>query len=167
MLDHRTKPATIEALFAQLMAAEKFKFPRSPTQVKASYGQGVYVIYDQHGAVAHVGMTKLGEGGLFRRMRDHVCGYSSFHRLHLEPKGQKVSNGFSYAWLVVDSPRTRALLEGLATGRLCPAHIGANVDEAKQRADEERQRKSDEMMRSVFAELDAESEPERAAQGLL
>jgi hypothetical protein len=152
-----TEPETIQSLFEQLMAAQKFEFPRSPTRVEAPWEQGVYIIYDPHDAVAHVG-RKLGEYGLFGRMGDHINGYSSFHQHPLKPEGQKVSDGFLYAWLTNDSPRTRALLEAYATGRLCPAHIGANVEEAKQREAEESSRQCeiseaewDEMMRDLGA----------------
>lgn len=153
-----TECETIHSLFAQLISAPKVEFTSSPARVKAPRKHGVYIIYDPRGGAAHVGMTIDGRDGLFRRMRDHICDYSSFAKRHLKPKGRSVAQGFAYAWLEVDSPRTRALLEAYATGHLCPAHIGANVQEEKERWWREIERQVDEEeLDSMFHQMSVRS----------
>lgn len=86
--------------------------------------QGVYIIYDPKGEVVHVGRSVRGRNGLYQRLRNHLRGNSSFTKQFLNGDGSKLRSGYKYKYKVIPNPRTRALLEALATGRLCPKHLG-------------------------------------------
>jgi len=46
---------------------------------------------------------------------------------YLDARPAELRRGFTYAWIVVPDDRLRALVEALATGRLCPLHIGTGA----------------------------------------
>jgi len=72
----------------------------------------------------HVGRTTRARAGLLDRLRAHLNGQSSFVRLHLKKRRALLRQGYSHCWVEVPSARRRALVEALATGVLCPKHIG-------------------------------------------
>ena len=87
-------------------------------------GRGVYVIYNPRGQVVHVGGTPRGKRGIAQRLENHLHGKSSFVEQHLDGKGYRLWEGYSFRCLVVRAPKPRAYLEAYAIGMLCPAHIG-------------------------------------------
>jgi hypothetical protein len=89
--------------------------------------QGVYVIYNARGKVLHVGRTPKGAKGLHQRLSNHLHGASSFTIKYLEGHGARLRRGGTFRYLVVASPRLRALLEAYAIGSLCPAHLGVSA----------------------------------------
>ena len=50
----------------KLLAAEPLAFPREREKLNAPLKQGVYMILDPHGNVAHVGRTLRGKRGTLR-----------------------------------------------------------------------------------------------------
>jgi hypothetical protein len=85
------------------------------------------LIRDRSGRVAHVGRTTRARAGLLDRLRAHLNGQSSFVALHLNRRRELLRRGYSYAWIEVPNARRRALVEALATGALCPKHIGTSA----------------------------------------
>jgi hypothetical protein len=73
-------------------------------------------------------MTPRAKGGIAQRLRGHMAGNSSFTQTYLKEKRGRDGNWLrgrcTFRSLVVTSRRKRALLEALAIGILCPAHIG-------------------------------------------
>jgi hypothetical protein len=49
---------------------------------------------------------------------------SSFANKYLEGDGSKLRHGYKFKYLVIHDDRKRALVEALATGTLCPLHLG-------------------------------------------
>jgi hypothetical protein len=114
----------IAELLRKLCEQEKHPFPQSRQPVEAPVTHGVYIIRGND-TILHVGRTPRGRYGLWQRLKEHLRGGSSFVRDYLN--GQPASlreQGYTYQYLVVEGPRKRPLLEALATGKLCPAHIG-------------------------------------------
>ena len=72
----------------------------------------------------HVGTTKYGKEGLNQRLSNHLSGASSFSKKYLKPNRILLRDGYKFQCLQVRNPRTRALLEALTAGLLCPAHFG-------------------------------------------
>jgi hypothetical protein len=114
----------IEALLHKLTAAELGRFPEARSKLEAPEDRGVYIIYDRRGNVLHVGSTPRAKGGIAQRLRGHLASRSSFVQIHFEGEGSRLSDGCTFRCIPVPVPRQRALLEALAIGRLCPAHIG-------------------------------------------
>ena len=114
----------VKALFAKLKQAPLYKFPLARERLIAPGGRGVYVIYGPKRRIAHVGRTPRAAGGIAQRLRNHMAGKSSFTRMQLDRDGSLLRGRYSYRYLVVKSPRLRALLEAYAIGVLCPKHIG-------------------------------------------
>ena len=114
----------IEKEFSHLLRAELIKFPQLRKPLKAPTEQGVYIIYDPKGDIVHVGRSVRGRNGLHQRLKNHLRGQSSFSKNYLKRDGSKLRQGYKFQYLVIPDPRTRALLEALATGKLCPKHLG-------------------------------------------
>lgn len=113
----------IEGLLKKLSKSPNFPFPPAGT-LNAPTERGVYIIRDPEGCVLHVGQTPRGKNGLQQRLRNHICGKSSFVRGHFDGEGSRLRSGCSYQYIKEEDPRKRALLESLAVGRLCPVHLG-------------------------------------------
>ncbi len=84
----------------------------------------VYIIYNPEGIVEHVGRSVRGRKGLVQRLTNHLYGNSSFVIKHLSGKGKKLRQGYQFQYLEIEDDRKRALVECLAAGELCPAHVG-------------------------------------------
>lgn len=114
----------IQDLLARLLAQPRRPFPLQRQPLEAPSAPGVYVIR-QGNIVLHVGRTLRGDGGLRRRLMSHLHGMSSFTRQYLNGHGASLrETGYSYQYLELADPRTRALLEAHAIGTLCPKHLG-------------------------------------------
>ena len=118
------EPQTIQRLLKQLLRSESHPFPPERRRLEAPTDPGIYIIYDPNGRVAHVGRSVRGRNGLNQRLRNHLQGNSSFTNEYLKGNGDKLRQGYKYKYLVIPDPRERALLEALATGALCPLHLG-------------------------------------------
>lgn len=114
----------VDALFAKLMQAPLHEFPEPRQRLNAPDRQGVYMICGPRGRVLYVGRTLRGRGGIARRLRRHLAGRSSFVNGYLGGNDSWVRDNCRFRYLVVRSPRRRALLEAYAIGHLCPAHLG-------------------------------------------
>ena len=117
-------PQTIRRLLDELLRSEAYAFPPERGRLEAPTDHGVYLIYDPQGRVAHVGRTPRARKGLRQRLKDHLHASSSFTNKYLKGDGSKLRRGFKYKYLVIPDPRTRALVEALAVGTLCPLHLG-------------------------------------------
>ncbi|MGB8276217.1 MAG: hypothetical protein WCF16_13210 [Alphaproteobacteria bacterium] len=115
---------TVRALFTKLIGSPLQIFPDFHKKLNAPDRQGVYVIYDPRGKVAHVGRTPKGKGGVAQRLRNHMSGASSFTHHYLNGDGSKLRGKYKFRCLVVDNRRRRVFLEAYAIGHLCPAYIG-------------------------------------------
>lgn len=120
----------VRSLFAELKKARPQSFPKAGARLDAPNEQGVYVIYSRTGKVLHVGRTYRGTNGLRQRLNNHLHAASSFTQSYLNGHGARLRSGYKFKFLTVPKPRQRALLEALAIGLLCPAHLG--VSERKQ-----------------------------------
>jgi len=118
-----TEPEEIMKLYQALIASPFILFP-SKGDVLVSSEQGVYIIYNPRNIVFHVGTTKYGKEGLNQRLSNHLSSASSFSRNYLKPNGILLRDGYKFKYLAVNNSRTRALLEALTAGLLCPAHFG-------------------------------------------
>jgi len=114
----------VAELFETLCRQEQYTFPEPRGRLNASYEKGVYVIRSVKNMVVHVGRTPRAQNGISQRLKDHLCGNSSFVGKHLKGDAAKLRQGYTYQYLVVKNDRLRALLEAYAIGMLCPAHIG-------------------------------------------
>lgn len=117
------EPEQLRILFEQLIASEVHLFPEIG-KVDLSDKHGIYVIYSPEGKVLHVGTTKTAKGGLNQRLLNHVGNQSSFSKAYMQPKLISLKKGYKFRFIEVENARTRALLEALAAGMLCPAHFG-------------------------------------------
>ncbi len=114
----------IEQLFEELCRQPRRLFPQQRQPLHASSKEGVYIIRKEE-SVLHVGRTRGRQNGLFGRLNDHLHGASSFTREYLHGDGAILRDGkHTYQYLELADPRKRTLLEALATGTLCPEHIG-------------------------------------------
>jgi hypothetical protein len=114
----------IERLYERLITRPLVPFPSPRAVLDAPSGQGVYVIYRPDGRVLHVGSTPTGLKGIAQRLKNHMSNASSFSLVHLAGDEWKLRNGYAFRCIVVKNHRTRALLEHLAIGKSCPAHLG-------------------------------------------
>jgi len=113
----------VRALVEELLRAPRRRFV-SRRELDAPAQHGVYAILGPRGRVHHVGRTTRAKEGIRQRLLDHIGGRSSFLRLHLCGEPARLLEGFRYSYVVIESDRLRALLEHLAVGTLCPAHLG-------------------------------------------
>lgn len=120
----RDEVRIIRGLLRQLQVSPLHRFPPNGGRLEAPIDQGVYLIFGPKGRLLHVGRTPRAKRGLAQRLRDHLNGASSFVIQYLNGRGQSLRRGYTYRYLVVRSRRKRAMLEALAIGALCPAHIG-------------------------------------------
>jgi hypothetical protein len=118
-----SEPEEIMKLHKLLISSKQFTFPVKG-KVNVSENHGVYIIYSPTEIVLHVGNTPSGKKGLNQRLYNHVTRTSSFSRKYLKPNGISLRNGYKFRILEVSVPRTRALLEALTAGLLCPLHLG-------------------------------------------
>ncbi len=118
--------AKVRSLVQRLRRATRYRFPRAGRSLACPPRHGVYIIYSRHGRVAHVGRTTRTKRGLLDRLRAHLDGRSSFVQDDMHGRSAMLRRGYSYAWVEVADPRLRALTEALATGLLCPRHIGTS-----------------------------------------
>jgi len=113
----------VEELFTDLCKQPMHKFPQEREQLEAPSEHAVYIIRKGE-IVLHVGRTLRGRDGLYKRLKDHLYGASSFTDKYLKGDGAALRERHTYQFLVVKDARLRALVEAYATGRLCPKHIG-------------------------------------------
>ena len=99
-------------------------FPIPRARLEAPTGRGVYVIYGPKGGIEHVGSTPWAKNGLSQRLKDHLAGRSSYTVKCFDGAGEKLRGRYTFRCLEIADGRTRALLEALAIGQLCPRHIG-------------------------------------------
>lgn len=119
--------AKIREYFNRLRRARRYRFPPLRQPLNCPPKHGVYLIFSPRGRVAHVGRTTRTGSGLLDRLRAHLAGNSSFVDKYLTKRRRYLlRRGYTYSWVLVPSPRHRALVEALATGRLCPLHIGTS-----------------------------------------
>ena len=116
--------AIVRAYCARLRRAPRRAFPRARQRLDCPRCQGVYLIFDPGGRVAHVGRTTRARAGLAQRLKAHLAGRSSFVIKFLKNKRATLRRGYSYSFIEVSEPRLRALVEAYTTGLLCPRHIG-------------------------------------------
>lgn len=116
-------PKTIHHLLQELLRSEPHSFPPERQAIQAPTEQGVYIIYDPKGRAIHVGRSVRGDGGLRQRLKNHLRGNSSFTNNYLGGDGNKLRLGYKFKYLAIPEPR-RAVVEALATGTLCPLHLG-------------------------------------------
>ena len=114
----------VRRLFERLLSAPLVRFPASGFKIEAPKRQGVYIIVHSRRGVLHVGRTTRGRNGLYQRLKNHLQARSSFVVLFARPQRLDLRKDCRFRYLAVANPRTRAFLEALATGELCPAHIG-------------------------------------------
>lgn len=114
----------IEKLFRKLGSAPCSYFPQRGQTLDVPSKHGVYVILDPTSTPVHVGRTVKGKKGLIQRLNNHLHGSSSFTDSYLDGKGSKLRGKYRFKYILVSNPRTRALLEAFAVGRLCPKHLG-------------------------------------------
>lgn len=118
------EPKTIHELLQELINSEPQLFPPKHQRLDAPTKHGVYIIYNPKDQVVHVGRSVKGKNGLHQRLTDHLHANSSFTNKHLKGDGSKLRNSYKLKYLVIHDPRKRALVEALATGTLCPLHLG-------------------------------------------
>ena len=114
----------VQEYYRQLRRAPQVTFPRARQRLDCPRCQGVYIIFDPAGNVAHVGRTTRARSGLAQRLKAHLAGRSSFVVKFLKNKRSALRRGYSFSFVEVPAPRIRALVEAYATGMLCPRHIG-------------------------------------------
>lgn len=122
---------SVAALFDRLLRAPLQDFPAARGAIEAPDNKGVYIIYSPDRKVLHVGSTPRARNGIKQRLRDHMAGQSSFTQKYFsrhKRRGRQLRDGYTFRCLCVPDPRTRALLEALAIGRLCPEHIGHGLE---------------------------------------
>lgn len=117
------EPTEIKKLQALLIASRYYKFPEKGG-VKSTVNHGVYIIFSPENKVLHVGRTYRGRKGLNQRLDNHLNNLSSFSIAYLNKNGRKLRSGYKFKYLEIEDGRTRALVEALTTGLLCPSHIG-------------------------------------------
>ena len=130
----------IKDLFDRLILAKPVPFPMERKSLEAPDKEhGVYIIRSPRGKVLHVGRTVRVKKCLRQRLCNHLYAGSSFTNKYLDGNGKKLRGKYTYAYLVVPDisnsdigNRRRALLEALAVGTLCPAHIGLGMNLASE-----------------------------------
>jgi hypothetical protein len=116
-----TETDVVQALLEQLQTEPLYPLEKSAVK-SVPDERGVYVIYDAAGNCIKVGRTPHGRG-LRERLRRHEIGNTDRWLEWCNGDRSKLG-GRQVRWLVVDDPRQRCLLEGLATGVLCPQILG-------------------------------------------
>jgi len=117
------EPKIIKGMFKQLKDSTSINFPNSG-KVNVSTEQGVYIIYSPTEKILHVGKTSRAKNGLNQRLQNHLTNNSSFSIQFLKSNGKILRSGYKFQYIVESNGRKRTLLEALATGLLCPAHVG-------------------------------------------
>jgi len=119
-------PKKIQKLLQKLINSESHSFPPHRQPLNAPTENGVYIIYNSQDQVVHVGRSVSGQEGLHQRLTDHLHTNSSFtiNYPELEGDGSKLRDGYKFKYLVIHDDKKRALVEALATGSLCPLHLG-------------------------------------------
>jgi hypothetical protein len=120
----------IKKLFGNLITSHLYIFPVSG-KVKVSLLHGVYILYDSNDIVLHVGMTPYGKDGLNQRLYNHISKTGVFYREYLKPNEICLRGIGKFRYIEVDDARTRALLEALTAGILCPLHFGTGIRKEK------------------------------------
>ncbi|HWI93814.1 MAG TPA: hypothetical protein VNT20_21190 [Flavisolibacter sp.] len=120
-----TEAKKIERLFNELQTTNISEFPKKG-KLDITCKQGVYIIYNPNKEVIHVGRTPYGQDGLCQRLNNHLYNASSFSKKYLSGNGKLLRAGYTFKYIVVENPREKALLENLATGLLCPLHLGTS-----------------------------------------
>jgi hypothetical protein len=123
-------PGGIRKLYQRLLRAPRVRFPNPRERLPVPDTHGVYIIFAPRGTVLHVGRTVRGQRGLRRRLNNHLHGGSSFTRQFLRGRGSRLRGTHTFSFVEVANPRTRALLESLAVGCLCPKHLGVGENAA-------------------------------------
>jgi hypothetical protein len=118
----------VKALFEKLCRQPMESFPPPRGRLTASCQQGVYVIRDHKKRVVHVGRSRTGKRGLRQRLNNHLHGASSFVIHYLEGDGSRLRRGYTFQCIEIPGRRSRALVEALAAGLLCPLHIDGKRD---------------------------------------
>lgn len=114
----------LKKLYKELINSDLFYFPSKGKIENATNELGVYIIFSPKNKVLHVGRNKTAEDGLNQRLYGHLVNGSSFSKNYLERNGQVLRTGYKFKYLIVQEARTRALLEALTAGFLCPSYIG-------------------------------------------
>lgn len=116
----------VENLLKKLIKSRLHEFPKKgyTEVVGVPQEQGVYIIYNNQGAVAHVGRTQRGKKGLRQRLGNHLKGQSSFVKNFFDGKSSQLHGRYKFKYLVIKNSRERALVEALAIGKLCPKYLG-------------------------------------------
>ena len=133
-----TESATIKKLFKELLRGKLFQFPKNGyvEALGVPNTQGVYIIYNSERDPAHVGRTVRGKNGLCQRLNQHLLGQSSFVDSYsdLKKSGRGLRGRYWFRCLEVPHDRERALLESLATGLICPEHLGLSLSKKEKNA---------------------------------
>lgn len=114
----------IDRLYRKLLDCEPVKFPRPRQMMNAPTDRGVYLILSPRGDVLHVGSTPRAANGIRQRLYGHLRNGSSFVKVYMKNDGERLRGGYQFKYVVVRSPRQRALLEAYSIGQLLPKHIG-------------------------------------------
>jgi len=117
----------VRSYFTRLHRAPRRPFPANRQRLLCSKKQGVYLIFDPRGRIAHVGRTTRARAGIFQRLAAHMAGRSSFVIKFLKNQRSSLREGYSFSFVEIASPRLRALVEAYSTGVLCPRHIGTGA----------------------------------------
>ena len=117
---------TIMQLYQDLIKSTFHTFPLKG-RINVSSKHGVYIIYSPHNEVLHVGMTPYGKNGLNQRLYNHISKTGVFYEKYLNPKNLSLRGLCKFRFIEIEDARTRALLEALTAGLLCPAHFGTGV----------------------------------------
>ena len=113
-------------LFKTLCTADIHFFP-AKGKVDVSNKHGVYIVYSADNCVLHVGMTPYGKDGLNQRLYNHISKTGVFYREYLRKRNISLRGLCKFRFLEIEEPRTRALVEALAAGLLCPEHFGTGI----------------------------------------
>jgi len=118
-----SEPEEIMKLHKALLASSFITFSQSGIG-NVSDEQAVYIIYDTNNKVLHEGTTKGGLKGMNRRLYDHLTRTSTFRKNFVLPNRVVLRNSCKFKYIEVSNASTKALLESLTAGLLCPAYIG-------------------------------------------
>lgn len=113
-------------LYNELIKSPLHVFP-TKGKVVVSSKHGVYIVYGENNKVLHVGMTPYGKNGLNQRLYNHITKTGVFYREYLQPKNLCLRGKGKFRYIEIQNPRTRALVEALTAGLLCPAHFGTGI----------------------------------------
>ncbi len=114
---------TVRDAYDQLLQAPRHVIGPGRLPAALTHVPGVYIIRTPGGRVVHVGRSI----SIRRRILDHagVGNNSSFVQNWLKYDGRKMADGFSVQFLKIDDAKTRAYVEALTVGLLCPLNIGS------------------------------------------